>query len=44
MLKFSKTMKAASKSTETAVKGFWHLAQLTYDNPVYHCSGKGSPR
>jgi hypothetical protein len=44
MLKFSKTMKAASNSTESTVKGFWKLLLLTYDIPVYYCSGKGSPR
>lgn len=44
MLKFSKTMLAASNSTETAIKGFWKVLLLTYDYPVDHCSGKGSPR
>lgn len=41
MLKFSKTMKAASNSTETTGKGFWPQGLLTYDNPPLLLLGKG---
>jgi hypothetical protein len=40
MLKFSKTMLAASNSTETAIKGFWKVLLLTYDFPFIIVPGR----